>query len=145
MTAFAHHLEVGDEVFDEPTWDEIAQAISELKSNPSREVMLEGGEDAVLIISYAPPFGFFVVARQDDENGESQLVDETLGKQVVEAVIARQAEVTPRCTLVDEQAALKVAEEFYRTGQRAGEHSWRPPFRPSEIEELAAQDGTSSA
>jgi hypothetical protein len=125
--SFVNRIEDG-EVVSKPRWAHVEAKIAALKSQPAKGLTFYGGRDALMIIYFAPGHGFYVTARADDELGESVLVDESMGEELVIALVAGSDERLPRFMLVEEPIAMQAAKKFYDTGIRCNALSWANPI-----------------
>ena len=109
------------------TWEDTAGSIEELSKSNGGEVGLHGPDGAVMILSYSPNLGYYVVAREPRELGELLLIDDRNGDEIVTGVIGGSPDSWPRLAFIDKSSALRAANEFYLTGHRASSLSWTNP------------------
>ena len=122
-------METEPEVFPSPSLETINEQIANLKEGLIRSIMLEGEEEALLIISYSPGLGFYLTARQADESCESVLIDKDLGVAPTNGKVAGLLDVQPRCVFVSEELMRASVEEFYEAGTRYNKAMWREPTK----------------
>jgi hypothetical protein len=83
----------------------------------------------MLTVYVTTEFGGYVSALAINELDEYLVVDPGLGLSRVEEDLGGGSEGFPRCVFVSEILALQAAREFFNTGLRAKELTWKSPFK----------------
>jgi len=88
----------------------------------------DGTEGAVLCTSLDPLSGkYYLVVREQDEPGESALIDPTQPQVEVEAIIGGQKVLEPKYRLVEKAAVLSAIKYFFEHGTRCPSLQWGSP------------------
>lgn len=111
---------------DSPTWKEVKAAITALEKAhaPATFSLTIAEDEACAVVSFDPKLGFFLVARQEGETANYQLVQLELGESIVSGIIADFDQSYPRFVFVDRVVALAALREFHAHGRRARDLSW---------------------
>lgn len=134
MHHFATDVRIGSNVLKVSEWDDLRQQLMQQGSAPGDEIILNGPNEALMIVSSAETGTYYVIARQSDELGEKVLVDLTKGNEPITVLIAGLPDTYPRLCFVDQGMMLKAAEVFYRSGRRSPSLSWADPISLRETE-----------
>jgi hypothetical protein len=115
-----HVTRLGNE--ESPTWDAVRSRLVGLTDG--RSVSLDVDDDSFLIVLFVADLGYLVNGCAPGERDYFALVERGLGDDIVTAFDGGDTRTFPRHAFVSPALMLRVAERYYRTGERDPDCEW---------------------
>lgn len=126
---FVTELDIDGEKLANPGWEAAERFLNDLFSRRSGCLHMYGPHEALLTICVTSEHGAYVSVLAHHELDEFLVVDPRLGMARVEEDLGGRSDSFPRCVFVSEVLALQATREFFNSGRRANELTWKNPVK----------------